>query len=197
MITRERFAWIFCVVGIAGITALRCLIPVDAGAVQEEIVIRDAAYFVVEPAEPEFEPPVEPEPIVEAVEESTDAVEEEYVYYEEPVYYDYTPAYEPSYSGGGYSSDPHGFKSAGVVYDDNGTRYTWYSQNSLPGGGLTELNNNGRHVNDEGFVCDGDGYISVASSDHPIGTVVETPFGEGKVYDTGCASGTIDIYTNY
>ena len=196
MIGREKLAWIFCAVGIAGITMLRCAVPVDAGAVQEELVSRDTPYFAVEPSEPEFKPPAEPEPVVEAVEESTDVVEEEYIYYEEPVYYDYAPVYEPSYNGG-YSGDPYGFKAAGVVYGDDGTRYTWYSQNALPGGGLTELNNNGRHVNDDGFVCDGDGYISVASSDHPIGTVVETPFGEGKVYDTGCSSGTIDIYTNY
>lgn len=101
-----------------------------------------------------------------------------------------------SYSGGGYSSgDASNFKSAGVVYQ-NGVRYTWYSQNVLPGGGLTELNNNGRHV-ENGFVKDGDGYIAVASSDHPKGTVVDTPYGQGKVYDSGCASGTIDIYTNY
>lgn len=98
-----------------------------------------------------------------------------------------------SYSGGsGYSSD---FKSAGVVYS-NGTRYTWYSQRVLNGSGLDALNNNGRHVED-GFVKDGDGYIAVASNDHAQGTVVDTPYGQGKVYDSGCASGTIDIYTDY
>lgn len=109
--------------------------------------------------------------------------------------YQYTTYTEPTYtqSSSSYDSD---FKSAGVVHD-NGYRYTWYSQNVLPGGGLTELNNNGRHVNSEGFVCDGDGYIAVASSDHAKGTIISTPFGEAKVYDSGCASGTIDVYTNY
>ena len=41
------------------------------------------------------------------------------------------------------------------------------------------------------------GYICVASSDYSKGTVVETSLGTGKVYDCGCASGTIDIYTNW
>ena len=55
----------------------------------------------------------------------------------------------------------------------------------------------GRHVDDRGLVCDGDGYICVASSDYKKGTIVETSLGTGKVYDSGCASGTIDIYTNW
>ena len=55
----------------------------------------------------------------------------------------------------------------------------------------------GRHVDSRGLVCDGDGYICVASSDYKKGTIVETSLGTGKVYDSGCASGTIDIYTNW
>lgn len=94
-----------------------------------------------------------------------------------------------------YNGNTSNFKSQGVIYM-NGVRYTWYSQNVLPGGGLTALNNNGRHV-ENGFVKDGDGYIAVASSDYAQGTIVNTPFGAGKVYDSGCASGTIDIYTDY
>ena len=100
-----------------------------------------------------------------------------------------------SYSGGGssYNGDPSSFKSQGVIYD-GGTRYTWYSQNVLPGNGL---NIPGRHVGDDDLIYDSDGYVVVASSDHSKGTVVDTPFGEGKVYDDGCDSGTIDVYTNY
>ena len=121
-----------------------------------------------------------------------EAAEIEAVKYEEEQEYEqYYPEYIYNYNS--YSDND--FKSQGVIYE-NDTRYTWYSQNVLPGGGLTELNENGRHVED-GFVKDGDGYIAVASSDYEIGTVVETPFGEGKVYDTGCASGTIDIYTDF
>ena len=84
-------------------------------------------------------------------------------------------------------------KSKGVNYF-NGHKETWYSQRVLPGGGL---NIPGRHVNEQGLVCDGDGYICVASSDYPKGTIVETSLGTGKVYDCGCASGIIDIYTDW
>ena len=85
-------------------------------------------------------------------------------------------------------------RAMGVVYD-GGTRYTWYSQQVLPGGGLTELNANGRTFDGAGHVVDGDGYIAVASSDHEMGTVLDTPWGAAKVYDCGCDSGTVDVYT--
>jgi hypothetical protein len=84
-------------------------------------------------------------------------------------------------------------RSKGVVYY-NGHRETWYSQKVLPGGGLKIP---GRHVDSRGLVCDGDGYICVASSDLSKGTIVETSLGTGKVYDSGCASGTIDIYCDW
>ena len=84
-------------------------------------------------------------------------------------------------------------KSKGVVYF-NGHKETWYSQKVLPGGGLKIP---GRHVDSRGLVCDGNGYICVASSDYKKGTIVETSLGTGKVYDSGCASGTIDIYCNW
>ena len=81
----------------------------------------------------------------------------------------------------------------GVIYF-NGHRETYYSQKVLPGGGL---NIPGRHVASDGTIRDRDGYICVASSDLPWGTIVETSLGLGKVYDSGCASGTIDIYTDW
>lgn len=90
-------------------------------------------------------------------------------------------------SGGGLT------KSKGVFYF-NGHRETWYSERVLPGGGLHIP---GRHTDEAGLVRDGDGYICVASVDYPKGTVVQTSLGAGKVYDSGCASGTIDIYTNW
>lgn len=108
--------------------------------------------------------------------------------------YSYSPVAEPVVYE--QSDDIPDLKTMGVVQDE-GVRYTWYSERVLPGGGLYELNSNGRTVDENGYVVDGDGYISVASSDHPIGTVLDTPFGEAKVYDTGCDSGTIDIYTNW
>ena len=86
------------------------------------------------------------------------------------------------------------FRSMGVI-NWNGWRWTWYSQNVLPGGGLDIP---GRHVDSSGFVCDGDGYICLAASSLSKGSVVSTPFGrDGKVYDSGCAAGTLDVYTNF
>ena len=83
----------------------------------------------------------------------------------------------------------------GVVYY-NGHRETYYSQKVLPGNGL---NIPGRHVADDGTIRDGDGYICVAANTSYMkkGTVLMTSLGPAKVYDCGCAYGTIDIYVNW
>lgn len=81
----------------------------------------------------------------------------------------------------------------GVVYY-NGHRETYYSQRVLPGGGL---NIPGRHVAKDGTIRDQDGNICVANIDYPKGTIIQTSLGRGKIYDTGCASGTVDIYTDW
>ena len=50
------------------------------------------------------------------------------------------------------------------------------------------------------YVCDGDGYIVLAAdlSMLPRYSIVDTPFGrEGKVYDTGCAYGVLDVYVRW
>ena len=74
------------------------------------------------------------------------------------------------------------------VINWGGWRWTWYSQNVLPGGAL-EIP--GRHVDENGFIC-------LASGSLEKGTIVETPFGKkGKVYDCGCAADTLDVYTNF
>ena len=92
-----------------------------------------------------------------------------------------------------YSS--HLTKSGGVYNNPyTGLKETWYSQRVLPGGGLDIP---GRHVNEEGFVCDGDGYICVASSTYAKGTIIETSRGMGKVYDSGCKPGILDIYVDW
>ena len=81
------------------------------------------------------------------------------------------------------------------VIDWGGWRWTWYSQNVLPGGAL-EIP--GRHVDENGYVCDENGYICLASSVLEKGTVLDTPFGkQGKIYDSGCAADTLDVYTNF
>lgn len=89
---------------------------------------------------------------------------------------------------------PTNFMSAGVIYW-GGWRWTWYSQNVLPGGGLRIP---GRHVDDMGYVCDENDYICLAATSLSKGAIVDTPFGkQGKVYDSGCAYGTLDVYVSW
>ena len=86
-------------------------------------------------------------------------------------------------------------RSKGALYYNN-HKETYYSERVLPG---NSLNIPGRHTAEDGTVRDGDGYICVAASTSYLarGTVVKTSMGPAKVYDSGCASGTIDIYTNW
>jgi hypothetical protein len=93
-----------------------------------------------------------------------------------------------------YSDNPLSV-SKGALYF-NGHKETYYSQRSLPG---TGLNIPGRHVADDGTIRDGDGYICVATdySYMPKGSVLMTSLGPAKVYDTGCAYGTVDLYVDW
>ena len=93
-----------------------------------------------------------------------------------------------NYSGGSNIN----LRSAGVV-NWGGYRFTWYSQKTLPGGGL---NIPGRHVNGAGFVCDGNGYI-VAATAMGRGTVGSSPWGAWKSYDTGVSGNTVDLYVDW
>ena len=117
----------------------------------------------------------EPEPVVEQT-------------YSEPVVQEYVepePAPQQTYVGNSFQSD-------GVWQDEN-YRYTWYSSNVLYHYRTPEWT-----AGSDGIYRDAEGYVVVASSDLPQGTVVEgTPFGACKVYDSGCASGTLDVYTNF
>ena len=83
----------------------------------------------------------------------------------------------------------------GVIYW-GGHKWTYYSQQVLPGGGL---NIPGRHVSSSGYVCDGDGYIVLAAPSswgNVKGTVYSTPFGApGKVYDVNAGGDSLDVYT--
>lgn len=82
------------------------------------------------------------------------------------------------------------FMFQGVV-NWGGYRFTYYSQQVLPGGGLAIP---GRHINEGGYVADADGYIVLAGS-APKGTVYETPFGyQGKIYDRGTFGNHLDVY---
>jgi len=86
-------------------------------------------------------------------------------------------------------------KNKGAIYF-NGHKETYYSQKTLPGASLRIP---GRHVADDGTVRDGDGYICVAANTAYMsrGAIVITSLGPGKVYDSGCAVGVIDIYVNW
>lgn len=82
------------------------------------------------------------------------------------------------------------FMYAGMI-NWNGYKFTYYSQSVLPGG---SLNIPGRHVNADGYVSDGAGYICLAGS-APMGTVYNTPFGyKGKIYDRGTSGKHLDVY---
>ena len=86
-------------------------------------------------------------------------------------------------------------RSKGAQYF-NGHKETYYSQRVLPGNSLAIP---GRHVADDGTVRDGDGFICVAADPGFMskGSILITSLGPAKVYDTGCAYGTIDIYVNW
>ena len=139
----------------------------------------------------EYVPPVEEEePEEEAVEEEDyiyqELVEEEY--YEEPTYYE-EATYEPeeSYSNGS------GLTKQSGVNQYNGRRETYYSSNVLRHYRIDEW-----HTDENGVWRDSDGYVVVAADDIPEGGLVDTSFGEGKVYDCGVGyDGGTDIYTNW
>ncbi len=78
----------------------------------------------------------------------------------------------------------------------NGHKETYYSQNVLPG---YSLRIPGRHVADDGTIRDENGFICVAANTSYMswGDIVITSLGPGKVYDSGCAVGVIDIYVNW
>ena len=133
---------------------------------------------------------------IRAAQEAAEAVEYDGGEYFDESYEEYC---EPAYYGGNDYNNQ--FKQDGEASDDN-YQYTWYSQNVLPGGGLTELNENGRHVDeDTGFIVDGDGYIAVAMNGVDKGTVIDTKWGQAKVYDTkdddAPYDGTVDVYTDF
>lgn len=98
--------------------------------------------------------------------------------------------------GGAAIYSPDEFQTSGVI-DWGGYTWTHYSELILPGDGL---NVPGRYTTSDGYVCDGDGYVVLAAdlSMLPRYSVVDTPFGyTGKVYDTGCAYGTLDVYVGW
>ena len=97
-------------------------------------------------------------------------------------------------TGSGASYSPNEFQNAGVI-DWGDWTWTYYSEQILPGEGLDIP---GRWTDSDGYVCDGDGYVCLASTSVDRYSIVETPFGRtGKVYDSGCAYGVMDVYVNW
>ncbi len=85
----------------------------------------------------------------------------------------------------------------GVRYFNN-HRETYYSQRTKGFAGKG-LHIPGRHVAEDGTIRDKDGYICVASDlrYRKRYSTVLTTLGPAKVYDTGCAYGTIDLYVDW
>jgi hypothetical protein len=100
--------------------------------------------------------------------------------------------YNMSNDGASYSS--YEFMNAGVV-EWGGWTWTYYSERILPGEGLWIP---GRWTDAEGYICDENGYVCLASTSVPRYSIIETPFGRtGKVYDSGCDYGVMDVYVNW
>lgn len=89
---------------------------------------------------------------------------------------------------------PSYFKKMGIIYW-GGYEYSYYSERVLKGGGLNIPN---RHTDENGYVCDGNNRICVASGVLKKGTILPSPFGkELCVYDW-CGTGSrVDVYVNW
>lgn len=83
------------------------------------------------------------------------------------------------------------FKYMGVVYYNN-TRFTYYSSNAAYHYRTPEWTPDA-----DGFYRDSNGYYVIAHNTLPHGSVVETPWGLGMVYDYCGTPGTIDMYVNF
>lgn len=150
---------------------------------------------VFEPSEKTWEPPNDTQETVLVKETKVEEAHEEEVV--EVV--KETPQQEaPVQTIQNYSGSS--FKSMGVI-NQNGWRYTWYSSNVLH-----HYRTNEWVAGNDGIYRDAEGYIVVACVGnyengsvcyYNQGEIVPTPFGTGKIYDCGCAIGTIDIYTNF
>jgi len=141
----------------------------------------------------EYIPPVEEEP--EEVEEKPEEIVEQVEYIPEDTvdYYDDTEYYEESTYDDSYSGNGSGLTKQSGVNQYNGRRETYYSSNVLRHYRIDEW-----HTDENGVWRDSDGYVVVAADDIPEGGLVDTSFGEGKVYDCGVGyDGGTDIYTNW
>lgn len=168
----------------------------DYDITKESYETEDGTYEVEEFYEEEVCLTQATEESEEYVEDYEDDYSEEYVEdYEDDYSYEYETNYEEynyDYSDALYT--PSDFQNMGII-NWGGWSWTFYSQQAMPGEGLIIP---GRHVDYNGYVCDENDYICLASSSLDKGTVVDTPFGKmGKVYDCGCLSYILDVYVDW
>lgn len=107
-----------------------------------------------------------------------EAVEE----YEAEVAAAETAAYAASYQES-YGDGSGGYKYSGYYPDENTGAFA-YDEN-------LEV-----FLGEDGIYRDSDGYVVVAANKGQLGAfdLVDTEYGQGKVYDTGCGYGIIDVY---
>ena len=167
-------------------------VPQDVAKPEDvEVVIENSEPTIAEDENETFAPeePVVEEKITEEVEE---VVPSSTYTYTEPTYQSYTPTYsEPTYTQQ-YQQNGSGLTKEGGVNQYNGRTETWYSSNVLYHYRTPEWT-----AGADGVYRDADGYVVVAASDVPMGSVIDSSYGPAKVYDTGCAAGVTDIYTNW
>ena len=190
--TRKRLVITIVICGlllvVGGITCW-CLLQFNQGSEGNDVAAVDVTVpsDVFDVSDIEFVPEETEEEVVE--EEAP--VEEATVAYEEPVYYNYAPAPEATYSEP-VAENGSGLTKSGGINWHNGRKETWYSSNVLYHHKTGEWT-----AGADGVYRDADGYVVVAASDLTQGSVVDTSFGAGKVYDSGCAAGVTDIYCNW
>lgn len=167
-------------------------VPQDVAKPEDvEVIIENSEPTIAEDENETFAPeePVVEEKITEEVEE---VVPSSTYTYTEPTYQSYTPTYsEPTYTQQ-YQQNGSGLTKEGGVNQYNGRTEIWYSSNVLYHYRTPEWT-----AGADGVYRDADGYVVVAASDVPMGSVIDSSYGPAKVYDTGCAAGVTDIYTNW
>lgn len=130
-----------------------------------------------------------PAPEIEAMKPESEQEPEVIEYYEPKQYYEEQEYYEDT----SYSEPDEGMLTmqGGVNYY-NGRTETYYSSNVL-----YHYRTNEWHTDENGVWRDADGYVIVAASDIEQGELIDTSHGMGKVYDSGCSEGIIDIYVSW
>lgn len=169
--------------------------PVEVIIEHKEPALEEPETDVAEPEVAIIEPEIDViEPEIDAIEPEIDVIEPEVEMTEEPEENIIEPKVEvePKIEVEPLQGSATNFKQAGVLQDSQ-YRYTYYSSRVLRHYRTDEWT-----PGEDGIYRDVDGNVVVASSDMALGTeFVSEIFGPCKVYDSGCASGTVDVYVNF